>query len=347
MSFDELNAHVIDAGLCEGCGLCVGACKAITIEEGVPQLTGRCVLKSGANECGLCFELCPQAHPETIQEDVIDSVITAVSVRTKDKTIAEKTSNGGFVTTLFKYLLEKSKVNAIVATTGEKYAPQGTVIDDLKELDETIGTRYSESGVMISLFDAIRKHRSRVAVVGLPCELRGVSRLEQRISTNVIKIGLFCTNNQRVDKNGKKVKMSSCEHCTDFIATHADISAGFAGSQKGFTSVIALTNKGNELLNELLNAELFETAEVSFDKIKAAQARKLKREAAEITPSLRERVFEELKQSGPLEIKTLAARLNAPSDKVLYHVLVLQDLGNVIPVEDKQDPYSISWQAIM
>ncbi len=344
MSFDSLKAEVIDKGLCEGCGLCAGACKAISMKDGVPTLTGRCVLKSGANECGLCFELCPQAHPETIPANATERVLYATSVRTKDAVLAEKASNGGFVTTAFKYLLEKKKVKAIVAVQGEKYSPEGTIVTDVEGLLETQGTRYSPSSVMTNLFDAIRKYRS-VAVVGLPCELRGVSRLEQRMDKKVIKIGLFCTNNQRVGPDGKKVKMGSCEHCTDFIGTHADISVGFAGSSKAYTSVVTLTESGKQLLDEMLKAGLFETTEVALDKIEAAQKRKAKREPAQIVPSLRERVLEILRETGPMEVITLSEKLSEPSDKVLYHVLVLQDMGEVIPIEDKQNPYSIAWQA--
>ncbi len=342
MSFDLLKEQVIDRGLCEGCGLCVGTCKSITMKDGVPTLTGKCILRRGADHCGRCFDICPQAHPEQVPAE-IEEPLAVVSVRSKDEAILESASNGGFVTTLFKFLLENGDVDAVVGVTGEKYSPEPMVVEKADDIPSLAGTRYSPSGVMEHLIRHQRDTRGRLAVVGLPCELRGVSRWEETLGISVLKIGLFCSNNMRKTDDGKTTKMTPCEYCTDFVATHADISCGFAGSKKGYTTVIALTERGKAVLDQALGAGLFEIGEADYSRVTASQARKAKRTPAEVKRPLRERIASELSAVGEATTVEIAQRLEAPPEKVHYHLLVLQQEGAVELLEDPSDPYRLAW----
>ena len=47
-----------------------------------------------------------------------------------------------------------------------------------------------------------------------------------------------------------------CAHCQDFAGVFADISAGQVGSEKGFTTVVAWTPKGQELIQKLISDQL-------------------------------------------------------------------------------------------
>ncbi len=345
MSFELLHSQVISAGLCEGCGLCAGTCKSITMVDGVPHLTGRCILDRGAKHCGRCFELCPQAHPEQLGEG-LPEVRQAVSLRSRDGAVLERASNGGFVTTLLGHLLRSGTVGAVVAVAGEKRAPEARTVTDPSEVLALAGTRYSQSGVMTELVSVLKSGRQQVAVVGLPCELRGVSRLEDRLGVRVLKVGLFCSANTYTDGDGKVRKMKSCEHCTDFVGVHADLSCGFSGSQKGYTTVLALTERGQEVLAEAIGAGLFEEGDVDLSRVEAAQARKASHRPADITPDLRTRVIGELRSVGAVTADELAARLDAPTGQVLYHLLVLRQMGIVSSGDDPGDPYRLLWSAI-
>lgn len=340
MSFDLLKTEIIDKNLCEGCGLCAGFCKAITLENGTPNLTGRCMLRRGSKNCGLCYELCPQAHPAVVSTQDF-SPLGIASVQAKDEKILEIASNGGFVTTLLRYLIQKKKIMAAVAVTGEKRSPVGLTVTSVKDVKKLAGTRYSPSGVLNEFAEALRTHGRDIAVVGLPCELRGVKRVEDRLGLNVLKIGLFCSNNNRMNEEGKIEKLGSCEHCTDFFALNADLSCGFAGSEKGYTTVIATTERGKELLEKTLDADLFKSKEPDMTKVKAAQTRKSKREIAVPAPTLREKVLEGL-SSDPLEMNDLASKIGVKPDDIIYHLLILQHMGKVS--SSQTDPYSLAWR---
>jgi coenzyme F420-reducing hydrogenase beta subunit len=344
VSFDKLKEVVIDASLCEGCGLCAGACKAISLVDKKPELTGRCILKSGAMACGLCYNLCPQANPEMVPEDAANSLLNKLSLRVKDEALLQSAAYGGFVSGLVKFLLEQSKVKAVVTIAGEKYSPEPVIITDTKEMQGIGGTRYSQSGVLEAFYKALSTYGSNIAVVGLPCEMRGIARVEQRLGIKVTKIGLFCSNNQIVQPDGKKEKMGSCEYCTDFIATHADVSAGFAGSQKGYTTVLALTEYGTEIIDTFMNTVDCETADCDYSKIIAAQKRKSTRSTLTFNPDLRTTIVHTLHESGPQEIKVLMEALGEKSEDIKYNMLVLQQLGKVTAVENKQNPYEIKWK---
>lgn len=344
MSFEQLKSEIIDTDLCEGCGLCAGYCKAITLEDGIPTLTGKCMLNKGASACGLCYELCPQAHPEVVSTESLNPLMS-IGLRTTDKKLLETASNGGFVTGFLKAILKKKHIDAVSAVIGEKREPIAITVTKPSEVAQLAGTRYSPSGVLNAFADSTRENGKNVAVVGLPCELRGVSRLEERLGMSVLKIGLFCSNNNRLNEEGKTEKLPSCEFCTDFYATHADLSCGFAGAEKGYTSVIALTERGKDLLEEVVKSNKFESKEVDMTKIKAAQTRKAKRETLKLTPTLREQILEELVTNGPDEVSDLASRLSLRPEDIFRHLLILQLNGEIKSLDDRNNPYRIVWCA--
>jgi coenzyme F420-reducing hydrogenase beta subunit len=342
VSFEQLKAEVIDADLCEGCGLCAGFCKAITLEQGVPTLTGTCMLSKGAKACGLCFSLCPQAHATQVTVDDFQP-LASMTLRTNDAKILEHTSNGGFVTNFLQLLLKKKKIEAVTAVTGENRSPVPATVHKPSEVVQLAGTRYSPSGVLNEFAQSVRANGEDIAIVGLPCEMRGVHRLEERLGKSFLKIGLFCSNNNRLNEHGKVERLSPCDHCTDFFASEADISCGFAGASKGYTTVVALTPRGSELLEYAVKSGQFESGEPDLVKLKASQTRKSSRFLAEIRPAIRDLIIEELALGGPDEVNKLAERLNVRPDDIIYDLLVLQCRGQIQLVENRADPYKIVW----
>ncbi len=189
----------------------------------------------------------------------------------------------------------------------------------------------------------LRDVGTNIAVVGLPCELRGVDRLEKRLGKSFLKIGLFCSNNTRKTEDGKTEKLGSCAFCTDFVGVHADLSCGFSGSEKGFTSVIALTEKGSSYLEAEMQSKGYEKKEVDLTKIRAAQTRKNKREPAVVDSILREKILVELSTNGPGEIAGLAQRLGVTPNDLIYDLLVLQLNESVRSTHDHTQPYEVVW----
>ena len=345
MSFELLKEKIIDKDLCEGCGLCAGFCKAIEIVDGVATLTGKCVLDKGATQCGLCYELCPQAHSEAVNLDMLNPLQT-VSVRTTEKKLIDVVSNGGFVTTFLTWLFKKKKISSVAAVVGETRSPRAIIVTKAGDVAQLAGTRYSPSGVLDEMANAIRDKGKNVAVVALPCELRGVKKIEEKLGIEILKIGLFCTNNNRLNKERKIEKLGSCAHCSDFFGKHADISCGFAGSAKGFTSVIALTEKGKDLLQWVLDLAEFEIGELNMSRIEAAQKRKSTREPIILEPLLRDRVLAAVQEKGPGETVDIAKHLGLTAEDIHHHLLVLQTSGHIHMIENRKDPYAVVWESL-
>lgn len=345
MSFELLKEKIIDKDLCEGCGLCAGFCKAIELIDGVATLTGKCVLDKGATQCGLCYELCPQAHSEAVNLDMLQPLQT-VSVRTTEKKLIDVVSNGGFVTTFLTWLFKKKKISSATAIVGETRSPRAITVAKASDVAQLAGTRYSPSGVLDEMANAIREKGKTIAVVALPCELRGVKKIEEKLGIDILKIGLFCTNNNRLNKERKIEKLGSCAHCSDFFGKHADISCGFAGSAKGFTSVIALTEKGKDLLQWVLDLAEFEIGELNMSRIEAAQKRKQTREPIILEPLLRDRVLGAVQNKGPGETSAIAKHLGLTSEDIYHHLLVLQTNGQIHMIENRKDPYAVVWESL-
>ena len=56
-------------------------------------------------------------------------------------------------------------------------------------------------------------------------------------------------------------------YCQDFPAVHSDITAGQVGSKKGFTTVLAWTDKGKRIVESAIKEGLFEKGKVNENEI--------------------------------------------------------------------------------
>lgn len=63
-------------------------------------------------------------------------------------------------------------------------------------------------------------------------------------------------------KNMEKFVHSFCSHCTDYSAEFADVSIGSQGSEQGWSTVIIRTEKGEKLINRLMNKGYIETKSI-------------------------------------------------------------------------------------
>jgi coenzyme F420 hydrogenase subunit beta len=121
----------------------------------------------------------------------------AISVETR-----QRGSSGGVVTALLTHLLEEGQIKGTVAVTMSKASPwrcEASLLTTVQELEGTAQSKYS----MVSL-DALlavaRKEEGPFAVVGLPCHVHGLRRLQRLGSFREkfpLVIGLFCGLNVR------------------------------------------------------------------------------------------------------------------------------------------------------
>ncbi len=206
--FTALEHEIIFKDLCCGCGACAAVCpeKVIEVDE-FPKLTGECT------DCGYCLMQCPRSFFDSGEiegrifgaksEDPIGHIEKMIGVKARDRKLSKKSQDGGFVTALLKYALEKKIIDgAIVASADEDWKTQARLITDAKELTTTAGTKYTNCPNLSALMDAKEKGLRKLAVVGLPCQIEGARKLQRYPIEEVdlkdriaFTISLFCKSN--------------------------------------------------------------------------------------------------------------------------------------------------------
>lgn len=118
-----------------------------------------------------------------------------------DEAILRKAESGGVVTSLLKFALDTKRVDAVVAIKardGNRYDGIPALISDSEELIATAGSLHC---VTVNIPRYIKEYLDgafdmKLAVVGKPCDIRGIIELvkrEQINLDNLLLIGLNCT----------------------------------------------------------------------------------------------------------------------------------------------------------
>lgn len=201
-------AEVIREKLCVSCGGCAAVCPLNSIEMAGPNPR----LISLCTTCGMCYNNCPRTEfkVEELKNKIFGEMkkISEIgfyrdlfAVRALDGRILKRCQDGGAVTAVLLNFLSQGGA-AIVAgfKKGEVWEPQPLVARGLEELLEAAGTKYTPSPTLLGVASAVKEHMvKRVAVVGTPCQVRGIRRIqlgehsEAQLSRGLdLVIGLFC-----------------------------------------------------------------------------------------------------------------------------------------------------------
>ncbi|MHA1507361.1 MAG: FAD-dependent oxidoreductase [Promethearchaeota archaeon] len=207
MSFELLKKEIIDVGLCQGCGLCVGYCKHIEMETLRPVLKDYCVLEREGQKCGKCYENCPQVIQKKFKEIHPKGIY---SLRSKDSEILARASNGGFVTTIARDLLQNKELSKIVMVQNVDDLPKASIVTNPNDVIQKAGVVYGRSGVLQKLVEVTGEDFEPLGIIGVPCEIRGAAELEEKMQRDVLKIGLFCNSSIRTEHTDRGLIHSPC-----------------------------------------------------------------------------------------------------------------------------------------
>jgi coenzyme F420 hydrogenase subunit beta len=186
-------------------------------EDGLPRYTdgGKCLA------CGICYLICPVTRD--LDQEMQDKygwrppigIYEAVrSARATDEAIRQAATDGGVVTSLLLYMLEKHLIDGaivsqktsifgrepLIATTREELiGAAGSHFDSSSHL-EALGDQYTTYSPTISAVRGLEsRHVHRVAMVGTPCQIRSVRKMQSLgiVPAHIISytIGLFCMEN--------------------------------------------------------------------------------------------------------------------------------------------------------
>lgn len=216
LSFENLEQNVILKGLCTACGTCAGVCPTQGIQlsykegEPIPVLRGTC------NSCGYCYHACPGEDipfPEMESclfgrnrnglEQNLGVFKYCVSAYAQDEMTRLAGASGGVVTALINYALEVGIIDcAIVAGYQEKspWLPEGKVVTTPSEVLAAAQSKYTVAPVNAALLEAVRRGFKKIGLVGLPCHLEAIRKLQLRgrpskIAKSIkLTLGLFCAS---------------------------------------------------------------------------------------------------------------------------------------------------------
>ena len=222
--YKDLEKYVIANDNCCFCGLCVSICptNVIGLKENEEIYLAN---PNECSECSLCLKYCARSfYPNEIFDNLLfDSKDTKhenlgsykklVLAKTKDKDIAKVAQNGGVITTLLVYALEKGIIDGVLLTgRDENWNPIPKVARTKEEIIESAGSLYTMVPSLISYKQAVMEYKlKKLAFVGMPCQIQSVRKLQlcNPLSDEYGKIelilGLLCSSNFAYDKLSKKV----------------------------------------------------------------------------------------------------------------------------------------------
>ncbi len=240
MSFTLLKSEIVDAGLCQGCGLCAGSCKHIEMEVRRPTLKDYCILERDGQDCGKCYQTCPQVIQKKFKEK---QPLAVYSLRTKDPEIQAKASSGGFVTTFVKELLENQTLKNVVMVQEEEEKPIAEIVNDPREVVQKAGVVYGRSGVLKRLVELTGETFDQIGIVGVPCEMRGAAEIAEEMKRDLLKIGLFCNSQIRTEATDKGLVCSPCcNNCPSGVNAQGYISLIREGKYQEAVNLIRESN---------------------------------------------------------------------------------------------------------
>lgn len=207
--------QIVKQGLCMGCGVCVAACpsRAIHIEKDhrkgllVPVLD-----EHKCNQCGMCLQVCPGAEVNFYRlsktyldtdtnEDTLGWYKSCYFGHACDNDIRYKSSSGGLITALLVFALDRGIIDAalvMIMSPNKPMEPMACIADTSDKIIAASGSKYCPTSMGAAL-EELTNREGKFAVVGLPCQMHGIRKLEeinchlrQKI---VLHCGLFCANN--------------------------------------------------------------------------------------------------------------------------------------------------------
>lgn len=208
---------VVSSDLCMSCGICQPSCHVDAIKIVNDKKKGMFIPVIDDSICDYCDEakvgkcviVCPGVEVNFAklsqkfiegpnQSPILGKFIKCYYSHASDHDIRFKSSSGGLVTSLLIFALEQKLIEGVaVITMDSGLEPRGIIARTSEEVKAAAGSKYCPAHLGDALME-IANSEGRYAVVGLPCHLHGVRKLEKinpQLKTKILyHFGLYCAN---------------------------------------------------------------------------------------------------------------------------------------------------------
>jgi len=205
-SFKEMMNEVVAYGSCCECGSCVLVCPHNVIDyiDSKPKQVAKataafdfCGISEGIG-CDVCAQVCPRlGQRETHLTDAVFSGELSgnhayrgafgvyrriVAARSKDPRVLERCEDGGVVTTLLAWLRRNDRIDGAVVSSVDKdkpCQPSPKLVTTEDEIIRSAASWYTYCPNNLALADAEKLGLTKVAFVGVPCQITPVRKMQQ------------------------------------------------------------------------------------------------------------------------------------------------------------------------
>jgi len=205
---DILQRKVISEGRCSDCSACAISCPydCLEIVEGKLRLNRECKM------CDICNRVCarfewswPEAEKSVFNRERKPKeeygIYRRIAVaRAKNNVVLKACQDGGVVTALLRFALDRGFVECAVESgvNPEKpLYPVPRVSTSLEDMLACAGSRYFYSHNILALPQA-EKNYAKIGFVGLPCQVNAIRKmamlkLKKHVAPVKIVVGLMCS----------------------------------------------------------------------------------------------------------------------------------------------------------
>jgi dihydroorotate dehydrogenase electron transfer subunit len=212
----ELESEIIKTGKCVYCGACGAFCANIKFDsqKEIPIEDGSCKDSSTCRDGhGLCYNLCPKTGIDQIplsildqwvfgkvQDKILGHYLDIATVKLTDKAKEKVPIEAGPITILLCTAIEAGLIDSsIITDKDEKFIPFPFIAENQKQIFKGIGYKPSQSPTISLVGDAINKEFSDIAVVGTPCQIQSLRKIQNHPIFDyeahdliTLSIGTFC-----------------------------------------------------------------------------------------------------------------------------------------------------------